>query len=293
MIRKLTESDVHGICKLLKEGVNGSDVAKQYGISKSYVSAIRCGRSQSHISKLYGLTVKEVHAEKLPAEKVHEICKMLIKKYKMQDIADAVGTTTNVVSNVRRGMSYQEISSKYVLTTRNYGTLTDDMVECICEMLQEGYSDRVIVDKLKKNGIKITAGQISGIRHKRMYKRVTSKYDLPLSSYYITDEQVKEICELLEKGYSNNSISKKVGVSHTTIDKVRKGKIRSEISSNYKIPSKSFGHLKENQVREICELLSQGKSVMEITELLDIKYNRVYHIYKRINYTNISKEYVF
>ena len=288
---KLTEEQVHEICKLLRDGISGVEVAKRFNISKSHTSSIRCGHSYKEIAELYGLTKKQYHSEKLTERQVHKVCKLLIKNHKLQDIANIVGCTKGMVSNIRRGLSYPEITCKYVLTTRQYGTLSDDIVMYICELMVDGVDDKEIYRRLQQNCIDVNMCQIRSIRNKKCYNKITSNYNIPRSSFYINASQVEDICELLCKGYSNNKISETLGVSYGTIDRVRKGKILPEITIKYNIPKQASKHLTDEQVHEICKLLKSGKNAMEVSIITGVGYLRVYNIYNGKYYKEISSQY--
>lgn len=140
------------------------------------------------------------------------------------------------------------------------------------------------------------------------------------SSYsWITNEIVRNICDLLENGEPTKNISeilhlKSYGLNDSQITQlitvIYNGRNWSHISKNYsfskrRIPrSKSYSF---EQVKYICELLESGNfSIKEIALRFAIKYNLpdtnkdlnkykcfISRIYKRKSHTEISKKYNF
>lgn len=109
---KLTEGDVHRVCKLLQEGYRNVDVANITGVSKSHISSIKTGRCYPEIVQEYDITfVKK--SDKLSLEKVTDICKFLSEGLKDYQIAKKLNVNHRVVGTIRKRLTHTNISINY------------------------------------------------------------------------------------------------------------------------------------------------------------------------------------
>lgn len=288
---KLTKENVHEVCKLLKQGVQCKEIAEKYGVTLSTISAIQCGRSYKDISKQYGLKSTIKMSKRLKPSEVEKISKLIIKGYGPKRISEMTGYSINSIINIKRRTGYSSMTEKYVFTKRKYKSLSDDVIESICGMMVDGYSNKRIMEILEKNGITINKHQLSGIRNKRYYKNITSKYDMPINTHVISDDSIHTVCQLLEKGYSDYRVYRMTFVSAKVINNIRTGNYRTDISSNYNIPKQKSPHLTEDEIITICKLLKMGKGIGYIADMLSIDYGRVYRLARGESYTNISKRF--
>lgn len=116
------------------------------------------------------------------------------------------------------------------------------------------------------------------------------------SPYAKIDElTAHKICDMLSKGIPNTEIARILGITKSTVSKIKSGKSWKSVSSSYNIPKKGKG-ISENIVVKICEMLSEGNTAIEVlSELQDYDQNltlaKIYSIRKRQYYTEISKKY--
>lgn len=116
------------------------------------------------------------------------------------------------------------------------------------------------------------------------------------SSGYHSDTVIHFICELLEQGKSAEEISNITNVSSSTIRRIKSGKIRKSISSQYNIEYSEKEKLSSNTVTIISGLYALGKMPSDIIReygYIDDKINKniAESIYYRRSYRSITDEY--
>lgn len=123
--------------------------------------------------------------------------------------------------------------------------------------------------------------------------------DRPNTKY--TDEQVREVCKLLEAGKQPKEISELLGVPRGLPNSIKYDGKWAHISKDYKIPVKGeisragrHVHSKlytDDQIHQVCKLLEQGKSNIEISKELGIDYDVASSIKGGHAYQFIAKNY--
>lgn len=119
----------------------------------------------------------------------------------------------------------------------------------------------------------------------------------------MTNEQVHQICKLLECGYKSKHIVDLLSLSNEKynidyiVASIASKRAWTSISNNYNIPDNKQVYLfTDKQVNDICSLLEQKKTAKEILNLLSIENNDrnregIGTIKRRITYKRISKNY--
>ena len=74
--------------------------------------------------------------------------------------------------------------------------MADECVHKVCKLIKKGLSNKEIADI-----VDVSSASVSQIRRGRTYKHITSQYQMRLM--HMKEEQVHEICRLLEDGISN------------------------------------------------------------------------------------------
>lgn len=125
---KLSNKDVHKICKLLEENkLKATEIPELIGphCTIKMVQNILYNNTWPIISKNYDLskhTIEENHGKsKLTKEKVHEICKLLeTTTLSYQKISDIVGgCTKHDVNHIKNGYTWTSISKEYDFSIRD------------------------------------------------------------------------------------------------------------------------------------------------------------------------------
>ena len=110
-----------------------------------------------------------------------------------------------------------------------------------------------------------------------------------------TNEQIHEICKLMEEGLRNIEIIEKLGVPKSLLKNIRNGRSWESIKSQYNIPTRSRV-LSEETVRWVCEKLEEGYRICDVVRAsTNPKINKVNvkSIKDRKIYTYYSKDYNF
>lgn len=109
-----------------------------------------------------------------------------------------------------------------------------------------------------------------------------------------TKDQIVRVCEMLVDGRRNVEIAKETGVSISDIYMVRARKNWAHISKDYIFREKSrVRKVSEDTIRWVCNKLLEGKSNIEIAELLNDKLTRqdICKIKTGMLYSDIASEY--
>jgi len=109
------------------------------------------------------------------------------------------------------------------------------------------------------------------------------------------NEQIHEVCRLLEQGYRNCDLADIFGVEKHIISSIRYGLTFSGISKNYKIPKRSLTHSAET-IEWLCERIEEGLTQGEILKLTtNPKINKwlIQDLRQKRAYTDICNKYNF
>lgn len=110
--------------------------------------------------------------------------------------------------------------------------ITDQQAISVCEMLQDGYRNCDIRDKLG-----ISQEIIGNIRLGRGWKHISCNYKMPSSNEVrFSEETVRWVCTKLEEGFGNSEICKLSTnelVTPSMVSKIRRRKTFKTISKDY------------------------------------------------------------
>lgn len=113
---------------------------------------------------------------------------------------------------------------------------------------------------------------------------------------YFTEDSVRNICELYQKGYRKVDIHKMTGFKLSSVGNLLLGyhKIWNHIVDQYETTHiYRVNKLDSEKVIEICENLASGKGVMEVSRLTNICRSTVGIIKNRKAYKKISENYLW
>jgi len=109
----LTENQVREIYILFLNGVSNIEISNIYGVEKSTIFGIKSKKNWLHVTKdLPDINIKP-KPEKLTEDKVHEVCKLLVKKMQHKNIAEVLGITKHQVADISRKRCFKWISDNY------------------------------------------------------------------------------------------------------------------------------------------------------------------------------------
>ena len=220
--------------------------------------------------------------KRLTDEQVYEICKLMEEGVSNIEIAKRYSIRRSTVSNIRRSRSHTHITKNYNLEKL---ILTDEQVYEICKLLEDGLSN---IEIAKRYNIHRTT--VSNIRRSRSHTHITKNYNL--EKLILTDEQVYEICKLLEDGVSNKEISKRYNINQSTVSHIRCSKSYKHISENFNIKSNDSNDPTDIEVvHKICKLLEDGYRNVDISIECDVEQMVVCSIRNGLSHRDISKNY--
>ena len=123
------------------------------------------------------------HMARVNEEQVHTMCKMLEEGYGYKDICNAVGLEGNendrhLLTNLVRGVRWKHIASQYNLPKPKQSTDFSRYVIPVCELLEQGLSNKEIVKILEMD----TPGDssyrfINRLRNRKIYSDITKNYN--------------------------------------------------------------------------------------------------------------------
>lgn len=124
-------------------------------------------------------------------------------------------------------------------------------------------------------------------------KVIHEDIESPGSRVIVGEEDIHEICRLMEQGYRDVDVSRMTGFHRRSITNIRHGKRESanEIIKQYNLPVRREYRLSPETVVKICEFLQQGKCVHETARLTDTNRKQVGNIKNRETFTDISCQY--
>lgn len=114
----------------------------------------------------------------------------------------------------------------------NFSSITEDVAHEICKLLEERkLRDSEIIDKLG-----VTRSVISHIKGGSRWSHVSKHYDLPeprKNSRQLPEQQVIDICGLLNAGYKPKEISEELGLKLHTVSQIAYRARYKSISKEY------------------------------------------------------------
>lgn len=106
-------------------------------------------------------------------DQVHQICKYLQEGYRVKDLVEMYEISQPVISSIKNKTRYKNISSLYTFPEKSR-TISNATVMWICEMIEEGKTDKQITDMYY--GDNLYEGAIQMIRTGRSYKDISKDY---------------------------------------------------------------------------------------------------------------------
>ena len=278
MRKNRTIEEVEKICRLLEEGYTPSLIAEKMNVGVHYVKNIKYGRSYQEISKKYDISKR--HKKKVTDEEtVRKICQMIKQGIDNKEISAILGVEINTVSQIACGKIFSDIVKSYKLDECE--KLDDKVVHKICKMMEDNTSTQKISVEL---GIPMRI--ISMIRSGFIYNDIRSLYEI--KTRLLKDDQVHNICKLLEEGYSNNEIANITGINESIVCNIRCGKTYKNISKSYNFTS---CRKSRELIHNICGMIKDGYRTKDICKILKIERNSVDNIRFNNAYHDIAVMY--
>lgn len=292
----LSVEQVISICEMLNERLTIEDISEKQGLPFYTISNIKSGRTFIDISdKILHKDIIESRKKNLSIETIIAICNMLNENISVSKIAKKYDISTTTVYSIKsgklRGDVTKSILKPKIISTPN--ELSEEKVLEICYLFLDGLSINEVVKKL---GLKRKL--ITLIRGMKIYEDITLPLLGHLKNKSLSEQEVIEICNLLNKGVPITKIAKKFGVCQQVISKIKNKKSWTEVSEDIlkkesdsvpvvKIAKRRF--LTEQEVIEICHLINQDVPITNIAEQYSVSYKTVAKIKNGQSWTEVSK----
>lgn len=109
----------------------------------------------------------------------------------------------------------------------------------------------------------------------------------------LTNDEVHQICSLIEQGYRNKDLAEKFGCDRTTISDIRRGFKWKRIGSQYKMNVKRNSRKDPTTVIKVAELLEQKKSKKYIEKVTGVPIYDINRIKRRAIFKDLTKDFNF
>lgn len=246
----LSDLDVKDVCERIVSGEKLKDIAILYNVRSGTISAIKSGKRWTHITSKY---VERMMNPCLSELQSIEICQFIEQGLTYVEISQRMNVTYDKVKKAGKGKRFAQSTAKYKKReTRNI--LTETQVVEICKLINIGKSTKELMSIFN-----VSKRTINDIKNGTNFSEIASKH-LDVICYHpvLKESQVIEICELLNQNILGKIIAKRFNVSDATISMIKNRKIFQEVSNEYLDVRRYRSLIKESQVIEICELLSQN-----------------------------------
>lgn len=157
--------------------------------NKPHINHIDGNKQNNHITNLEWCTPKEnmYHAtyvlgrglgennpgSKVNSSQVHAICKLLADGHTRKEVAEAIGVTVGMVSQMRQKACWKSITTQYTFPKRSR-IISDETARWICNKIAEGKTTREILDEATNP--KINKCLVNDIRWGYIYKDISKDY---------------------------------------------------------------------------------------------------------------------
>lgn len=146
-------------------------------------------------------------------QQINEICKLLEQNNDSKFVANKIGIKfdlafSRLCTNLRKGKTWRSISQNYNLNLLPRIKYTENEINKICKLMEQGLSYKEIEEKLgiyNPNFAKF----YSAILHGRIYKNISSKFNFPINHMNNTYnlKTLETMCILYKGGKSYGEIS--------------------------------------------------------------------------------------
>lgn len=114
----------------------------------------------------------ETHsASVMTEETVHEVCRLLQEGWRTIDICSHLGVAKHNVCEIKRGNNWSHIKKDYNIHVVRKERISKQKVHLICELLEQGLSDKDITQKLK-----LQRHIVPRVRRRETYKDISKDY---------------------------------------------------------------------------------------------------------------------
>lgn len=221
------ENKIREVMLLLEQGCSFSKIKKVTGVSKKVSSHIYHGNHWSnYIRKEYNIAKRDLSKYNTSKDEVVKICEMLESgMYTIADISKKLNIDSDIVSGIKTGDNYKEISKDYDFSNVPNGRTPFWKTDIVLTLIHNGYTSEDIHNK--------TDYSIDLIDNMRNHTVHNILYEEDYYNGKMSEKQALAICELLEDGKSNDEIMKTTNSSSCQITDIKNHKTYTNISNHY------------------------------------------------------------
>ena len=117
---------------------------------------------------------EEVHNSTISNKTAHEICQMMVDGFRNKEIANKLGVSREVVTNIRYKRGWLHISKDYPIKSKTH-VVSEETIRWVCERLVEGVRNKDIVDM--STNPKVTKALVNSIKNKKCHVTISDEYD--------------------------------------------------------------------------------------------------------------------
>ena len=163
-------------------------------------------------------------------DKIHKACQMLQDGYRNNDIASILNIHKDTVGHIRGGSAWVEISKHYNIKVKRVQRKSLETLLEICTLLEKNKTNSEIASLVGS----VKAKEVGRIRTGVTHREISKNFKIPKSKFSrVSEEEVKSICEFLEKKMNNKAIADAVGASTSVVSKIKRKMTWQHISCNY------------------------------------------------------------
>ena len=251
---KLPEDVLREMCMMIQNGYRNKEIAKTFGVNKSYVENLRGRACHTNISKDYDfgddfkhyselglkgnegnhyippLEVEPKYIKPNDPENIEKICEMISKPEYISSrvVSGRFKVSEKFIKAIRNGEIFREISSKYNInndkSTVKKVYYEESDVEKIFEKLSSGdYTIHSLSVELN-----IAPDTIKSMLNDSSYKFLRTRYNLDnikksKKGHPLTKEKINEVVDAIRHtGYTREKIAKLCDVSLDTVCKIKR-----------------------------------------------------------------------
>lgn len=212
------------------------------------------------------------------------------------DIARDTGINPNIISSIKKGESYKDITKFYPMPELrdNAKAKEDDQIHQICKLRQDGLGPSAIA-KQTEAPIYVVKDVIYG----RNYTDISSQYTFPekRNTYSkMSKETVFEIANMIMSGVPDSVINEKFSLHERTLDGIKRGKYYKEYTSQipgFVYEDNKYSFMNDADAEFVCKVLQQNPNMTneELAATTGFAVHQVAGIKARRTFTNISSKY--
>lgn len=212
--------------KIIQDKYMVSNKGRVFSYNNPYDKLVELTPNNNNTKKYYRVGVQTIDNEQCPIS-VHRavLCSFdpidnmheLTINHKNGEKAD------NYLENLEWLTNIENIHHACDTGLRKEDSITDDMIINTMNMVKDGHSDKEISDTLS---IKYDTVKDIRIGHNYLSRRLKDLNFVPqLRLTRITDDIIRNVIDLANKGYSDKNIAEKLGLKRNTVINIRVGRV--------------------------------------------------------------------